>query len=486
MNYRMVGKYLGYLIAAEAVFLLPAVAVAALYGEQGALAALGATLGICAGVALLLILALRKSNSTIYAREGFVVAGAGWILVSFLGGLPFYFSGEIPSLINAFFEASSGFTTTGASILTDVEAMSHGLLFWRSLSHWMGGIGVLAFILAIVRSKSGAGFTVHLMRAETPGPQKGKTMPRMRDSMRSLLLVYGGLSVINLIFLLVGGMPVFDALCTMFGTAGTGGFGIKNDSMASYSIYLQNVTAVFMALFGINFGLYQLALLYKAAKAALKDEELRMYVGIMLGATALMALDLVLVNGAAAGVSLQQSFFTASSVMTTTGFSNTDFNLWPQTSRTIILLLMISGAMAGSTGGGFKVARLLILAKSVRTGLARLLHPRSVKPVRVNGKALEPEVLDRTWLFMVVYCALLLGLWLLVSLDGLSVETNLSAVLSCVNNIGPGLNEVGPMGNYSVYSPLSTLALAFGMLLGRLEIFPILLLLFPGTWSRKA
>ena len=485
MNLKMVLKYLGYLIMSLAVFFLPSVGVAFFYAETHATLSLLAAAGTSAALGLALWLPCRRESAPIYAREGFVVAGLGWLLVSVLGALPFFFSGEIPNFVDALFESVSGFTTTGASILTDVEAMSRGLVFWRSFTHWLGGIGVLAFILAVVRAKSGAGFTMHLLRAETPGPQVGKLVPKTRESVRSLFLVYGVLSAVNLIFLLAGGMPLFDAFCTMFGTAGTGGFGIKNASMADYSPYLQTVTTVFMALFGVNFTLYFL-LARRDWRAVLRDEELRLYVGIVVVAIALITLDLSL-SGVfnSVGEGLHHGAFTVSSVITTTGYATTNFDLWPQFSRSLLLLLMFSGAMAGSTAGGLKTARVLILWKSIRSAVYRLVHPRSVRTVKINGKPLEEGVIARTQFYFCVYIGILLMIFLLISVDNLPLEANFSAAVSCFNNVGPGLGMVGPAANYSVYSLFSKGVLTLGMLLGRLEIFPIVVLLLPGTWSRK-
>jgi len=471
----------------EAVLILPSAAVALGHGETHGVLALLATAAICALLGLLLFLLgrARQEKQVLYARESLVVAGAGWILVSLLGALPFFLSGEIPNYIDAFFEAASGFTTTGASILSNVEAMSRGLLFWRSFTHWMGGIGVLVFILALVRNQNGGGFTLHLLRAESPGPQVGKLAPRMRQSVQLLLGVYLALSVVNLVFLLAGGMPLFDALCTMFGTAGTGGFGIKNSSMAGYSPYLQTVTTVFMALFGVNFTLYYL-LVRKQWRGALKDEELRLYVGIMLGSIVLIMLSVLTSGQLPFGEALHHSAFTVSSVMTTTGFATIDFDLWPEFSRAILLILMFAGSMAGSTGGGIKTARLLILWKSARAGVRRMLHPRSVKAVHINGRPLDDAVVKRTHQYLVIYCGLTLLGFAVVALDGHTLETNISAVASCLNNIGPGLGLVGPSANYSIYSGLSKVVLTLYMLVGRLEIFPILILFAPSTWRRKA
>ena len=464
--------------------MLPAVLVGLLYKEYTAVFSLLAAIGCCCFAAFFLYIFCRHSKGNIYPREAFVIAGLGWVLISCFGALPFVFSGEIPHFINAFFETVSGFTTTGSSILVNVEAMSHGMLFWRSLSHWLGGIGILVFILAIVRVHGSGGNALNLLRAETPGPQVGKIRPKIQESVRTLFLIYVGMSIINLFFLLVGGMPLFDALCTMFGTAGTGGFGIKVDSMASYSPYLQNVTTIFMALFGVNFSLYHL-LIRKDWRSFLKDEELRLYFGIMLVSSILIAVFLVKGNYFTPGVSFRHSAFTVSSIMTTTGFATTDFDLWPQFTRSLLLVLMLGGAMAGSTGGGMKISRILILVKATKASIHRLLHPRSVKTIRLNGRPLDEEVVKNVYQFLFVYCCILIFSFLVVSIDGLSLDTNISAVFSCFNNIGPGLAAVGPVANFDSFSYLSKIVLSFDMLLGRLEIFPILLLLSPSTWARK-
>ena len=403
--------------------------------------------------------------------------------MSAVGALPFWLSGEIPRYVDALFEVISGFTTTGASILTNVEAMSRGLLFWRSFTHWLGGMGILVFLLAIVPMGKG-GYSVHLLRAESPGPSVSKLVPRMRQTAGILYLIYIILTVLCVVFLLFGGMSLFDSLCTAFGTAGTGGFGVRNDSMASFSPYCQSVCTVFMTLFGVNFNIYFLLLLGKFSQA-LRSQELRVYLGIFFGAVAVITVDICHIFG---GIrqALHHAVFTVASIMTTTGFATEDFDLWPQLSRTILVVLMIVGACAGSTGGGIKCARLLLLCKALGARIRQMLHPRSVNLVRVDGHTVEEETLQGVNTYMTAYCFIAIASVLLLSLDNLSLETNFTAVMACLNNIGPGLDLVGPTSNYSHFSDLSKLTLIFNMLLGRLEIFPMLVMLSPRTWKRAS
>ena len=405
-------------------------------------------------------------------------------MLSLVGCLPFWVSREIPSFIDAFFETVSGFTTTGSSILSDVEALSKGLLYWRSFSHWLGGMGVLVFLLAIIPGGAkGAGFTMHLLRAESPGPDVGKLVPKMRTTAMILYLIYVGITVLNVIFLLAGGMSLFEAVCTAFGTAGTGGFGVKNDSLASYSPYIQNVTTVFMILFGVNFSCYYL-LLIRQWKGVFRDEELRLYLGIILGAIVLIVLDL---RGFydTLGETVRHAAFQVGSIITTTGYATTDFDLWPSFSKTILLCLMVVGASAGSTGGGLKVARVLLLLKTLGRNIRQILSPRKVEAVRNNGHVVSERVLDNTNAYLAAYVVIIFAVFAVISLDGFSVGTNFSATLACFNNIGPGLEAVGPTCNFSAYSGLSKLVLSFAMLAGRLEIFPILVLFSRDTWRRR-
>lgn len=483
MNYKMMGRFLAQIVAVEAVFLLPALGISLFCGETGAVRGFLYTLAVMGAAAIVLFAFCRKAERFFGAREGFVCVSIGWIVLSLLGCLPFWFSGAIPSFIDAFFEIVSGFTTTGASILPEVESLPKGILYWRSFSHWVGGMGVLVFLLAVSPGGGGTGFTMHLLRAESPGPDVGKLVPRMRKTAAILYLIYIVLTIINIVFLLVGRMSLFDAVCTAFGTAGTGGFGIRNDSMASYSPYIQNVCTVFMMLFGVNFSCYYLLLLGNF-KSVLKDEELRLYLGVAIGAVLLIAVN---IQGLYSSFreTLRHAAFQVASVMTTTGFATTDFDLWPSFSKSVLLMLMIIGACAGSTGGGLKCARVLLLFKILRRNIRQVLHPRKVQVVRVGGKVVNEQVLDNTNAYLAAYVIIIILSTIAISLDGFSITTNLSAVLACFNNIGPGLEAVGPTCNFGAYSVLSKLVLILDMLAGRLEIFPILVLFSRSTWLHR-
>ena len=482
MNFKMMGRFLAQIIAIEAAFLLPALGISLGYGEQAAVRGFLYTLAIMVVLGGILYLLCRKAGRLFGAREGFVCVSFSWIVLSLLGCLPFFFSGAIPNFIDALFETVSGFTTTGASVLTDVESLPLGLLYWRSFSHWLGGMGVLVFLLAI-SSEGGKGFTMHLLRAESPGPDVGKLVPKMRQTAIILYVIYIVMTIINVIFLLVGDMPFLEALCTAFGTAGTGGFGIKNDSMGSYSPYIQNVTTIFMFLFGVNFSCYYLLLL-RQVRSVFKDEELRLYFGIAIAAVILIAINIYHMYGSVEET-LRHAAFQVSSIMTTTGYTTTDYDLWPTFSKGIPLMLMVVGASAGSTGGGLKVARVLLLFKSLRRNIRQVLNPQKVMVVRNNGKTVDEKVLDNTHAYLAAYVIIIIFSFLLLSLDAYDVETNLSAVLCCFNNIGPGLASVGPTCNFSGYSDFSIFVLTLDMLAGRLEIFPILVLLSRSTWQGR-
>lgn len=484
MNYKMMGRFLAQILFLEGLFMIPALLISFACGDTGVVRSFLYTMALIAGLCALLFPICKGAPSAFYATEGMICVALSWIVLSIVGCLPFRFSGEIPRFIDAFFEIVSGFTTTGASILTDVEALSRGLLYWRSFSHWVGGMGVLVFLLAIAPSgDKGTGFTMHLLRAESPGPSVGKLVPKMRKTAAILYMLYVALTALDVIFLLLGRMPVFEAVCTAFGTAGTGGFGLKADSMASYSPYLQNVTTVFMLLFGVNFSCYYLLLL-RQFRAVFRDEELRLYFGIVFGSVALIVWNL---RGfyPTFRETVRHAAFQVSSIITTTGFATTDFDLWPSFSKTILLCLMVVGACAGSTGGGLKVARLLLLLKTTRRNISQMLNPRKVLLVRNNDQVVDEQVLSNTNAYLSAYVIILFVSFMLISLDDFSTGTNFSAVLCCFNNIGPGLELVGPTCNFSSFSVLSKLVLILDMLLGRLEIFPLLVLFSPQTWRGR-
>ena len=483
MNLKMIGRFLSMLVILEAVFLIPALAISLVLGEYTAAISMAVSMAVMLAVWGLLWLTCRKAARIFGAKEGMVCVALSWVVLSLLGCLPFWLSREIPSFIDAFFETVSGFTTTGASILPEVESLPKGLLYWRSFTHWVGGMGVLVFLLAISPSdRQGKGFTMHLLRAESPGPDVGKLVPRMQKTASILYKLYIALTAVNVIFLLLGGMNLFEAVCTAFGTAGTGGFGVKNDSIAGYSPYLQNVTTVFMFLFGVNFSCYYLLLL-RSVKGVLKDEELRLYISIFLGAIVLIVLDIRHLYGSL-GETVRHAAFQVSSIITTTGFATTDFDLWPMFSKGILMLLMVVGACAGSTGGGFKCARLLLLLKSLNRNIRQVVSPNKVQVVRTSGRTVSESVLDNANAYLAAYVVIIIASFLLVCLDGFDVGTNLSAVLACFNNIGPGIGKVGPTCNFSFFSPMSKLVLIFNMIAGRLEIFPMLILFSPNTWKK--
>lgn len=482
MNYKMMGRFIEHILLVEAVFMAVPLAISLAQKERMAAIGFAASFGIILVLALLLRLLCKGSKKGFRAREGLVCVGVSWIVISLLGSLPFYISREIPSYLDALFETVSGFTTTGASILPEVEILSKGILYWRSFTHWLGGMGVLVFVLAVgAFGESSKGFTMHLLRAESPGPQVGKLVPKMKKTAEILYLIYMMLTIVNIIFLLAGGMPLFDSVCTAFGTAGTGGFGIKNDSIASYSPYIQNVCTVFMLLFGVNFSCYYMLLL-RQFYSVFKDEELRLYLGIVLGSIVLITLNVRGFYGTLEET-VRHAAFQVASIVTTTGFATTDFDLWPSFSKAIILGLMVIGASAGSTGGGFKCARVLIVVRSLRRNLRRAISPQKVQVVRINNHMIDEKVLENTNAYLAAYVIILFVSFILVSIDQFSITTNITAVLSCFNNIGPGLEAVGPTCNFGGFSWLSKLVLIVDMLAGRLEIFPILILFSRSTWG---
>lgn len=483
MNWKMIWRIIAYTLLIEAALMVPALLISIGYHEMTVVYAYLATLAVIGIVAGLLLLVTKNARKGFYARDGLVTAGFTWLVLSMLGCLPFWFSREIPSYVDCLFEMVSGFTTTGSSILTDVEAMSKGLIWWRSFSHWVGGMGVLVFLMAIVPlGGKNSGFTLHILRAESPGPSVGKMTPRMKQTASILYKIYFGLTVINIVLLMVGGMDWFESCCHAFGTAGTGGFGIKADSFASYSPYLQNVTTIFMLLFSVNFSIYYLLLLRKFTDV-IRDEELRAFILIVLGSIIALVFCVRPLYGTLEET-IRHSAFTVSTIISTTGYATTDFNLWPAFAKAILLILMCIGACAGSTGGGIKVIRVVLLGKIFRRNLHQSQHPDEISAIRVNDKRIDEQVVRNTTAYLIIYVAIALISFLLVSLDGFDVETNLSAVFATFNNIGPGLGAVGPVSNFAAYSDFAKLVMTFDMLAGRLEIYPIIVILSRRTWAR--
>ena len=482
MNYKMILRFISKILMMESIFMIPAYLLSVGYKEDAASKAFLITILFTIVISAVLYMLTKGPKQKFYAKEGLVCVGICWIVLSLVGALPFFLSGSIPNYIDALFEIVSGFTTTGASILPEVESLSHGILYWRSFSHWIGGMGVLVLLLAVsTGNEQSKGFTMHILRAESPGPKVGKLVPKMKQTAEILYLLYILLTVLDIFFLLLGRMPVFDAICTAFGTAGTGGFGIKNDSIAGYSPYIQNVCTVFMLLFGINFSCYYLLLL-RHFKSVFKDQELRLYIASVLVSIGMITWNLRGFYGSF-GETLRHAAFQVASIVTTTGFATTDFDLWPAFSKGILLCLMLVGACAGSTGGGFKMGRLLLILKGLRRSVRQIVHPGKVEVVRVNGRPVDEKVMDNTNAYLVAY-TLIMGLsFLLISLDNFSVLTNISAVIACFNNIGPGLEQVGPTCNFGDFSILSKCVLIADMLAGRLEIFPILILFSRTTWK---
>lgn len=479
MNYRVISYILGWVLSLEALFLTVSAAVGGLYGERTALSFLYAAL-ICAALGIPAVVR-KPRRMTFFMKEGFVTVALCWIVFSIFGALPFVFSGEIPHFTDALFETVSGFTTTGASVVYDVEVLSHCTLFWRSFTHWIGGMGVLVFLLAILPLAGGS--QMYLMQAESPGPSVGKLVPKTRHTALILYALYILLSVVEFILLLCGGMSAFDAVNTTFATAGTGGFGIRNSSMADFSPYIQWVVAVFMMLFGINFNLYFLVLIGRG-RQALRSEELRTYLGVIAAATLCIVLN-TRTAGMRLGDTVRHAFFQVSSIITTTGFATCDFDLWPSLSKCVLVLLMLVGACAGSTGGGIKISRVLILIKRAGEELHKFIFPNSVTKIRLEKKILDREVIHTTSAFLIVYVFIFAVSTLLVSIEGHDLETCFTAVAATFNNIGPGLSIVGPTRNFGFFSDFTKYVLIFDMLAGRLELFPMLILFSPRTWLKN-
>lgn len=481
MNRRMVIYTIGQLIGVEAAVMMLPLCVSLIYGE-GSWKAFLITIGIAIVLSALGLLLSRPKNHVIYAKEGFATVALAWIIMSGIGALPFVISGEIPNYIDAFFETVSGFTTTGSSIVRDVEALSHGILFWRSFTHWLGGMGVLVFVMAILPSSSDR--SIHLMRAEVPGPVVGKLVPKIKETAKILYLIYMVMTFIEVIFLLCGGMPLFDSLVHSFGTAGTGGFGIKADSIGGYSSYCQWVIIIFMLLFGINFNLFYLCLI-RRFKSVLKSEELWAYLGIVLAAATIITVNIMPIYNSLSQ-SIRLSAFQVASIITTTGYATADFNTWPVLSKGILLILMFLGACAGSTGGGFKISRVVLLLKAVKREFHRLIHPRSRTTIRFEGKNVDEGTISGVECYLALYVICFVSIFLILCFEkNFDIETNFSAAASCFNNIGPGLGSVGPVLNFADYSAVSKIVLSVAMLLGRLELFPLIITLAPSTWTKK-
>ncbi|MBQ3865896.1 MAG: TrkH family potassium uptake protein [Clostridia bacterium] len=479
MNIRIVLNWVGRIILLEAALLLMPLTIALIYRETCAAAFLWTILIAAAAGGALFFLARPKVHR-MFAREGFAIVSLAWLLMALIGALPFLFSRQIPAFEDAFFETVSGFTTTGASIVRDLTVLDRGILFWRSFTHWIGGMGILVFMMAFLPSRSDR--PIHIARAEIPGPVMGKIMPRMRDTAQVLYLIYIGMTILEFILLLCGGMRPFDSIIHAFGTAGTGGFGVRPDSLASYSPFCQWVITVFMLLFGVNFNLY-FFLLVKRMGSALRSSELWLYLGVFASATVVVVLNVRHLFGTLEET-VRHSAFQVSSILTTTGFATVDFDAWPALSKTVLLLLMFLGGCAGSTAGGIKMSRVLILFHTIRNEVRHLLHPRSVTVSRIDGKKVEKDAERGTLSYFAIYMLIFAVCFLLVSANGFDMETNISAVAACFNNIGPGFGRVGPAANYADFSAFSKIVLSLAMLFGRLEIWPLLLGLAPSNWRK--
>ncbi|MGI5888492.1 MAG: TrkH family potassium uptake protein [Oscillospiraceae bacterium] len=483
MNYRVIGWVLAWVLELIGFLMLLPVVIALIYGEAQGWVYLGFSfLAIAVGW---LISRKKPQNMQIYTKEGYVTVGLSWIMISLYGAIPFRVTGEIPHYIDAVFETASGFTTTGSSILSDVEALSHASLVWRSFTHWIGGMGVLVFILMLIPSRGGTGF--NLMKAESPGYEVSKFAPRVRNNAASLYRIYIGMTLVLIAALIISGMNWFDSICIAFGAAGTGGFGVLNSSCASYTAVQQWIIAIGMMMFGVNFSFYYL-IIKKQGKAALKIEEVFEYLAIILTAVIFVTINIYKsVPGyeGSLGHTIRDAFFQVCSIITTTGFTTVNYDVWPSFSKFILILLMICGACAGSTGGGLKVSRVVVSFKAMRKELRHISHPRSVEKIRMNGNSMSPLILHSLYIFILMYFIIFGASILLISADGFDFETNFSAVCATLNNIGPGFSKVGPTCNFGSYSWFSKIVLIFDMLTGRLEILPMLMLVSPNTWRRS-
>lgn len=481
MNRRMIINAVGLVLRVEAALLLLPAVVGVIYGERQTWLAFLLSAAISLVLGMLPKLFIKPRNHVIYAKEGFIIVAFTWIMLSLVGAVPLVLSGAVTSYVDAFFEIVSGFTTTGASVIPDVEALTHGALFWRSFTHWVGGMGIIVFVMAILPNVSER--PIHILRAEMPGPTVGKLVPRIKDTALILYIIYIAMTLLETLLLLFGDMSFFESLLHAFGTAGTGGFGLKRDSIASYSPYIQWVITAFMLLFGINFNLYYLMLLRKF-KAAFSSSELWYFFGIVLSATALIAWNIRHLFG---GIeeTVRTAAFQVASVISTTGYATADFNLWPNLSKYILFILMFIGGCAGSTAGGIKVSRIVLLFKLISNEVKRMLHPRSVSSLRFEGKTVDGHTRKGVSNYFLIYFVCLLAIFLALSFEPFDFETNFTAVVTCFNNVGPGFGAVGPTGGFGDYSAFAKIVLSFAMLLGRLEIFPIIIALAPVSWARN-
>ena len=479
MNFGFITYIIGWILNFQGLFLLVPCIISMIYNEKSGFAfIISSIISFAVGF---LFTRKKPKNRSFYAKEGFISVALGWIALSVSGALPFIISGEIPNIFNALFESISGYTTTGATILSDVESLSKCLLFWRSFTHWIGGMGVLVFVLCILPLADGN--NMHLMRAESPGPSVGKLVPKVKSTAMILYGIYTALTIIECILLLLGKMSLFDAVTTSLATAGTGGFGIKNNSMADYSMYIQNVVAIFMFIFGVNFNIYFLFLIRKP-KEVLQSEELRTYLGIVLISTLIIGIN---ISGSLSSilVGIQQAFFQVSSIITTTGFSTVDFNTWPEVSKFILVGLMFIGGCAGSTCGGIKISRIIIAWKNLKNEISSFVHPKRVQIIRLEGRKVGSDVVKSVNAYLVLYLILFVVSVFLISIENGSFETNFTAIAATLNNIGPGLDGVGPMENFGAFNPLSKCVFMFGMLAGRLELIPMIILFSPWVWKNN-
>lgn len=477
MNHKIVFYSVGSVLMVEAALLLLPMIISVIY-DDGCLSAFLISIGITAIAGFFMWFICRSCSKNPSARDGLVIASLSWILLSAFGALPFCLGTCALSFTDAFFETMNGFTTTGATVLNDLESMANSLLFWRSLTHWVGGMGILVFVTAMTSANTKS---LNILKAEMPGPTVDKLVPKSRNSAAILYILYTLLTIAQIIFLFAGGMSFFESVIHAFGTAGTGGFGVRADSYASYSPYLQWVTAIFMLLFGVNFNLYYL-ILVRRFRTAFSNTELRCYIGIVLVATAAITAN-IYSSCSGLGEALRLSAFQVSSIITTTGYSTCNFNMWPGFSKAVLFILMLLGGCAGSTAGGFKIVRVSTLAKAIVKEIKCVLNPRSVNVVRMNGKSVKPEMVNSTLGYFALYTFTLFAVFLLLSTDGFDLETTLSSAVACVSNVGSGMNLAGPAASFSIFSDFSTWVMSFAMLAGRLEIYPLLVFFMPGSWK---